>query len=73
MTSTSKESFKVNEEKFSVFILYAPKQKLKKPTIFPTPFSLNDSYREEEEIDNLENNTNSFEEKNLNDYIIYPN
>ena len=73
MTSTSKESFKVNEEKFSVFILYAPKQKLKKPTIFLTPFSLNDSYREEEEIDNLENNTNSFEEKNLSDYIIYPN
>ena len=73
MTSTSKESFKVNEEKFSVFILYAPKQKLKKPTIFPTPFSLNDSDKEEEEIDTLENITNSFEEKNSNDYIIYPN
>ena len=73
MTSTSKESFKVNEEKFSVFILYAPKQKLKKPTIFPTPFSLNDSDKEEEEIDTLKNSINSFEEKNSNDYIIYPN
>ena len=78
MTTTQKKSFKVNEEQFSAFILYAPKQKLKKPTIYPTPFSLNDSDKEEEN-DTLENSTNStnsansFEEKHSIDYIIYPN
>jgi hypothetical protein len=40
--TTQKKSFKVNEEIFLDFILYAPKQKLKKPSIYPIIFSLND-------------------------------
>ena len=75
MTSTQKESFKVNEEQFSALILYAPKPKLKKPKIYPTPFSLNDSDKEEENdtLENSTNSTNSSEEKHSIDYIIYPN
>ena len=68
----SQKSFKINEEKFSAFILYAPKQKLKKPKITPTPFSLNNSDIDEEN-DTFENSINSFDEKQSNDNIIVPN
>ena len=46
------------------FILYAPKIKFKKPTISPTPFSLNDSFS-----DNDNYSDDSFEEENDNNYL----
>ena len=60
---TSNENLEINAESPS-YILYAPKLKLKKPTITPTPFSLNDSFSDEE-IDASEENDNSFEEGNV--------
>ncbi len=60
---TSNENLEINAESPSS-ILYAPKLKLKKPTITPTPFSLNDSFSDEE-IDASQENDNSFEEGNV--------
>ena len=59
---TSNENLEINDESPS-YILYAPKLKLKKPTITPTPFSLNDSFSDEE-IDASEENDNFFDEGN---------
>ena len=54
------ESFELNEQSPSS-ILNAPKLKFKKATLSPTPFSLNDSNLEEENI------VDSFDEQSLDE------
>ena len=67
---TTKENLEINEEAPSN-ILNAPKLKFKKPTICPPPFTLNDSYSQEE-ID-TENEDNSFDEKELKEFQKFRN
>ena len=57
-------------EKDAQSILYAPKLKFKKPTIFPTPFFLNEQTFEEENNYNesYENSSDDEEDINLNNY-----
>ena len=62
----------ISEGNFASYILNTPKQKLKKPTISPTPFSLNSSDMDGEN-DTLENSINSLGEKQRNDSIISQN
>ena len=65
---TTNEILEINI-KSKPFILNAPKIKLKKPKMFPTPFSLNDSYiNEEENFDSESDNNNSSYEKEINDF-----
>lgn len=61
---TTNENLEINE-KSPLNILYAPKLKFKIPTVTPTPFSLNES-RSEEESD-IENEENTFDEKDIKD------
>ena len=68
----SKGTCNISKGNFSSYILNAPKQKFKKPTISPTPFSLNSSYLDGEN-DTLENSINSLEEKHRNVSIISKN
>ena len=70
--SSEKKSLGNKEEKFSSFILYAPKLKLKKPTISPTPFILN-NYEINEYNNTTQNNGQSFNNKYYNKLIIFPN
>ena len=65
------ESLDINE-KFPQFILYAPKIKLKKATITPTPFSLNDSNLDEESYINDKCN-DSFDEEEENELTNFQN
>ena len=63
---SSKEKTEKKEEQSFSFILNAPKLKLMKPSITPTPFSLNDSFSDEMDdstdvdIPYDENNTEEF-------------
>ena len=72
-----------NIQKSPSFILYAPKLTFKKPTIRPTPFSLNDSESEEkyyshdkvydssdEEDLNEFKNLHQEDKNNITDYIL---
>lgn len=70
--NSEKQSFGNKEEKFSSFILYAPKLKLKKPTISPTPFILNNSEMDDDN-NTTQNSEQSFDDKDYNDLIIFPN
>ena len=65
------ESLDINE-KFPQFILYAPKIKLKKATITPTPFSLNDSDLDELPYINDKNN-DSFDKEEKNELTNFQN
>ena len=60
-----KEPNDINKEEFNIGILNAPKIKFKIPTVYPTPFSLNNSY-DEEDLDTRENTENSFDESESN-------
>ena len=65
---TTNEMMEINI-KSQPCILNAPKIKLKKPKIFPTPFSLNDSYiREEDNFDSESDINNSSFEKEIDDF-----
>ena len=59
-------SIKMSQEKFPTNILYAPKMKFKKPTIYPTPFILNDSQNENNDTFEDSEDSESFNEKSLN-------
>ena len=65
---TSNENLEINVESSPSYILYAPKLKLKKPTISPTPFSLNDSFSDDE-LNSSEENDNSFDEGNVDNNL----
>ena len=65
---TTNEIMEINI-KSQPFILNAPKIKLKKPKIFPTPLSLNDSYiKEEDNFDCESDSNNSSYDKEINDF-----
>ena len=66
--SAQNESNKLSEEKYSS-ILNAPKLKLKKATISPTPFSLNNS-ENEDSFNTNENSEQSFDEKEYDSFTI---
>ena len=65
---TSNENLEINAESSNSYILYAPKLKLKKPTVTPTPFFLNDSFSDNE-LDTSEENDNSFDEGNVDNNL----
>ena len=65
---TSNENLEINAESSTSYILYAPKLKLKKPTVTPTPFFLNDSFSDNE-LDTSEENDNSFDEGNVDNNL----
>ena len=68
---SSNEKLEINKES-SLFILYAPKLKFKKPTISPTPFSLDDSYLDDE-MDSSTSGNISFDEESLEDIVNIKN
>ena len=53
------------KQKSPTFILYAPKLKFKKPTIRPTPFSLNDS-ESKEDFYSYDKDYDSYDEEDSN-------
>ena len=65
------ESLEINE-KSPRFILYAPKIKLKKATITPTPFSLNDSDLEDDIYTHNKSN-DSFDKEEENELSDFQN
>ena len=64
---STNEIHNINAE-YSPLILNAPKLKFKKVTIAPTPFSLNDSFSDEEDKEHLRKRVLS---KYLNCYRIF--
>jgi len=62
---SSNENLEINKDS-SLFILNAPKLKFKQPTISPTPFSLNDSFLDDE-MDSSTSGNISFDENSLED------
>ena len=60
---SNNEKLEINSNS-PLYILYAPKLKLKKATIIPTPFTLND-YDSEEGIESDDNSYNSFDDEEL--------
>ncbi len=68
---SSNEKLGIHKES-SLFILYAPKIKFKKPPISPTPFSLDNSYLDDE-MDSSTSGNISFDKESLEDIINIKN
>ena len=64
---SSKEKTEKKEEQSFSFILNAPKLKLMKPSITPTPFSLNDSFSDE--LDDSTDVDIPYDENNTEEFI----